>query len=693
MAIFHKGKAVGSFAGFSGSGLEFHADIIVPYESELQNIPLHGEFVLVQLSDDTEALLGRITSVQAHGRLTTGIGEEFAVRQVQEEREISDDIRKRFLRYKVDVRILGVLRERGRGLSFVASHRRVPHVGAKVAFLDADTLRFVVDAEPRPQHEPLPSARVDAVAANDQEIGFYALGEYVWAGADARLSRQDWMTVKSPDLAVRFPTGNLVSRRAVVFARAGFGKSNLMKQLLAATYAQTPEVLYTAGTVPVGTLVFDPEGEYFWADSQGRPGLSAIPHLRETLVVFTDRHTTDPEEARFKVGGVKLNLADVAPRLVFSLLQPDDGSANHDQLTRLEPSEWGEIIDEWEARGYRGALEAIQALNVYQGTAQQQRESAGARKVDAVLAAFHDGSSQTRQQLRTALRSGKLCIVDVSRLSGSTGFRLSALILAQLFEENQNAFTDPASPANPIIAVLEEAQSVLGGQSGDDNPFVEWTKEGRKYGLGSILVTQQPGSLPQEILSQADNFFVFHLLSENDLRTLKSANAHFSDDLLSSLLNEPIPGNGVIWSSAAQRPYPVSVRVMNFAEVAASYRASASEDLGLGTYAEALKGQTFTTEAERHQTFDRLVLDHVRANCLAQLRGGQPGILVSSIAGKLMSQIESALPHIHPDERLRTGMKSVVAAARHLAVDEGRECIYKKIDEGQGRKRFHAWFA
>jgi hypothetical protein len=67
-----------------------------------------------------------------------------------------------------------------------------------------------------------------------------------------------------------------------------------------------------------------------------------------------------------------------------------------------------------------------------------------------------------------------------------------------------------------------------------------------------------------ELLSQGDNWFIFHLLSAGDLSNVKKANAHFSDDLLSSLLNEPIPGQGVFWSSVGGKPYPVSVRVLSF---------------------------------------------------------------------------------------------------------------------------------
>ena len=92
-------------------------------------------------------------------------------------------------------------------------------------------------------------------------------------------------------------------------------------------------------------------------------------------------------------------------------------------------------------------------------------------------------------------------------------------------------------------------------------------KEGRKYDLGAVLITQQPGSIPVEILSQGDNWFLFHLLSASDLTTLKKANAHFSDDLLSALLNEPIPGQGVFWSSVGGKPYPISIRALLFEQM------------------------------------------------------------------------------------------------------------------------------
>jgi hypothetical protein len=150
---------------------------------------------------------------------------------------------------------------------------------------------------------------------------------------------------------------------------------------------------------------------------------------------------------------------------------------------------------------------------------------------------------------------------------------LSGLMLRRIFSHNQENFTGGQSVI-PVVAVLEEAQSVLGRQLEESSPFVEWVKEGRKYDLGAILITQQPGSMAPEILSQADNWFCFHLLSEGDAGTLGKYNSHFSDDVLAHLIAEPIPGNCFLWS-APHQPFVLPVRVRNFE---ALYKGAVKDD-------------------------------------------------------------------------------------------------------------------
>ncbi len=183
-----------------------------------------------------------------------------------------------------------------------------------------------------------------------------------------------------------------------------------------------------------------------------------------------------------------------------------------------------------------------------------------------IVKTMHDPSSQMIDMLFSALKEGKICIIDVSQLRGTQALILSGLLLQRIFDHNQDEFTKASPETIPVIAVIEEAQSIFAGrsQSSGEGPFISWVKEGRKYDLGALMITQQPGSIPNEILSQGDNWFIFHLLSAGDLQAVKKANAHFSDDILSTLLNEPILGHCIYWSSAGGKSYPISTRILSF---------------------------------------------------------------------------------------------------------------------------------
>jgi len=92
-------------------------------------------------------------------------------------------------------------------------------------------------------------------------IGHFALGEYIYCEGSKASSLEAGMQIRSPEVVVRFPVASLVSRRSFIFARAGFGKSNLNKLLFSTLYAETPTVTKRGDyQVPVGTVIFDPDG-------------------------------------------------------------------------------------------------------------------------------------------------------------------------------------------------------------------------------------------------------------------------------------------------------------------------------------------------------------------------------------------------------------------------------------------------
>ena len=555
MKLFDEKNNIGIFKGFSEGGLEFHADLVLPYRSDFQSIPMHGQFLLVQLEDENEGVLGRITSLSAEGKLASGAGEDYGLRTVADNRKIPEDLREQYLKYRVNIRVLGILRSVNGSIVYAPSHRRLPHVGSNVAFLSDEVLKEITNEN-----------------SKGAEIGWLALGEFIYAKGDERLKPLDWMRIIGPKVTPKFEISSLISRRTFVFARAGFGKSNLIKLLFSNLYKETPTVQKRAGKqVPVGTVLFDPDGEYFWPDDKGRPGLCDVPELKDKIVVFTQRGAPSQFYGSFVAGNVKLDIRRLKPSDVISIaLSPEkQDQQNVRKLKGLNDQSWRDLVDIIHKSGNFAEEDKIGEILGLKPEQQEAEIYAARANMTTIVKMLHDPSSLMMDMLLSSLKEGKLCIIDVSQVRGTSSLILSGLILQKIFEHNQGEFTKPNPDTIPVIMVVEEAQSVLGESSvsAGEGPYVSWVKEGRKYDLGAVLVTQQPGSISWQLLSQGDNWFLFHLLSQGDLNNVKKANSNFSSDILSSLLNEPIQGNGVFWSSASGHAYPIPIRVLSFEDM------------------------------------------------------------------------------------------------------------------------------
>ncbi len=536
--------------------MEFHADLVLPYEQSINNRPMHGMYLLIQLENEYEAVLGRITSVASDGKLATGAGEDYNIRAAQNNNSIPEDLKEQYLKYRVNVRVLGGLKLDDGKIVFIPSFRRIPSVGSRVSFPNDDVLKELANSN-----------------SNGTPIGVFALGEYIYAGskADEYGMNDKWMNICEPEIQVKFDVNAMVARRTFVFARAGFGKSNLNKLLFSQLYKEIPNKDKGNGRkVPVGTVIFDRDGEYFWPDDSERPGLCDVEHMKENMVVFTNREAPNDYYGSFVAGNIKLDLRCLPAPVVISLAVSEDRQEqqNIKKLKSLGKDNWEKLIDLVHKQGYNADVGQVRdLLGIKEGS--EAEANAAISNITNVVRMLHDPGSMFLDMLLLALREGRLCIVDMSQLGSDQALVLSGLILNRIFENNQNEFTKANPKTIPTIAVLEEAQSVLSPGKNITAPFISWVKEGRKYDLGALMITQQPGSISTDILSQGDNWFVFHLLSDKDLQDVRRANAHFSNDLLSSLLNEPIVGQGVFWSSVPSKktgpkPYPIPLRIFSF---------------------------------------------------------------------------------------------------------------------------------
>ena len=368
---------------------------------------MHGQFVLVQLESPDEAVLGRITSFSSEGKLAYGSGEEFNIRALREDRAVPEDLREQYLKYKVNIRVLGVERRNDTKLTFVPSHRRLPHVGSPVAFPSSDVLREIA------------GHNISGAA-----IGHLAFGEYVYAGDAKNIEVLEWMRLVEPETKVCFPIESLVSRRSFVFARAGFGKSNLNKLLFSTLYRQTPTVEKRAGKrVPVGTVIFDPDGEYFWPDDKGRPGFCDVPDLRDKLVVFTSRQNPSPFYQSFVAGGIRLDIRRLRPGDVIAIaVAPErQDQQNVRKLRSLSQERWEALVNLIDQNGNAAPLNDICELLDLDSERQEAEALAaranmtGDREDVARSKQSIDGYAGPRSLSREAVRDR--CITDAGRAS------------------------------------------------------------------------------------------------------------------------------------------------------------------------------------------------------------------------------------------------------------------------------------
>jgi hypothetical protein len=397
--------------------------------------------------------------MSSQGRLASGSGEDYAIRAVGDDRRgfVPEDLREQYLKYKVNIRVLGVLRLIEDKLQYAASHRRLPHVGSKVAFLADDVLQ-----------------EVSGHNIEGADIGYFGLGEFIYAGDDKRLKKEEWMQVKSPAVITKFDVSHLSSRRTFVFARAGFGKSNLVKLLFSNLYKTTPTVEKRKGKkVPVGTIIFDPDGEYFWPDDRNRPGLCDVPDLVDQVVVFTKKKGPSPFYDSFVAGDIKLDIRQLRPSDVIGsgISAEKQDHQNVAKLRAMNSTDWAKLVDEIYAHGNATNETTVGSLLRLKMPDQSAEAIAARSNMTRIVHMLHDPGSQLMDMLITSLKAGKICVIDVSQMRGNPALILSGLLLQRVFDRNQEEFTKANPETIPTLAVVEEAQSVLsGGGAGGVSP-------------------------------------------------------------------------------------------------------------------------------------------------------------------------------------------------------------------------------
>lgn len=182
------------------------------------------------------------------------------------------------------------------------------------------------------------------------------------------------------------------------------------------------------------------------------------------------------------------------------------------------------------------------------------------------------------------MQPGTVNVLDISAYassSGSWGIKglVIGLISRKLLEERIKArkgeelenikkeksyFYEEKVLEKPLVWVMvDEAHEFLPreGKTAATDALVQLLREGRQPGISLVLVTQQPGEIHRDVLTQSDLILSHRLTAKSDIEALNGMmQSYLVTDLQGYLNNLPkTKGAAIILDDNSERIYPVSV--------------------------------------------------------------------------------------------------------------------------------------
>lgn len=129
----------------------------------------------------------------------------------------------------------------------------------------------------------------------------------------------------------------------------------------------------------------------------------------------------------------------------------------------------------------------------------------------------------------------------------------------KLEEESENEEKKPL-----VWFLLDEAHELLpvDGKTAATDALVTILREGRQPGLSLLLITQQPGKIHTDVLTQSDIVLAHRLTAKRDVDALNSMMQSYLGDTLTGYLNTlpAEPGAAILLDDNSERLFPIRTR-------------------------------------------------------------------------------------------------------------------------------------
>jgi hypothetical protein len=305
----------------------------------------------------------------------------------------------------------------------------------------------------------------------------------------------------------------------LITSSTGKGKSNIMKVLSSSIIDKGSSSL----------LILDPHDEY--------------------KELNTIRYSTKPEPGSMTL---TINISILRPSHLYGIMSLSD--AQKEALSSYH-NKFGK---EWVK-----SLLTEQIENVRPETVEVLRRKfavvLGIRP-DEYKGVFSETAGQTTvKDICDALENGKSVVIDTSMLGSELELVVGSILTRELFNRYKRYKTENKKP-RVVGVVVEEAPRVIGRDVLQQGPniFSTIAREGRKFNVGLIAITQLPSLIPKDILANMNTKIILGMeLNSERQSIIESASQDLSkDDRNIASLNK---GEAIISSTFTNFAVPIKV--------------------------------------------------------------------------------------------------------------------------------------
>jgi hypothetical protein len=348
----------------------------------------------------------------------------------------------------------------------------------------------------------------------------------------------------SKDLGIELnlPGEKVFSHHLLVPATTGRGKSNLVKIMMWSVIDKDY----------CGLLVLDPHDEYY-----GRKDFGMKDHPQGDEKVIYYSLNPPPGAATLKINVEKLKPWHFDGVIDFSTAQKEATYAfykkhGEDWIRQILTSESDSYPTGIKEESVGVVARKLSILGISAGDA-GELECSGIFSTEA--------GKTTIDEIAKDLQEAKTVIIDTSSVSGESELLVGSMVVSEVFSKYKKFKKSGELATKPVVSVvIEEAPRVLGKEvlKAGPNIFSTIAREGRKFRVGLLAITQIPSEIPRQVLANMNTKLVLGLEMEPERKSIiESASQDLSKDSR-SIASLDI-GEALVTSNFTKFAIPISV--------------------------------------------------------------------------------------------------------------------------------------